>query len=186
MAADADQKRRQALTLASLGGAAIATAGVAGAFGMSLAPSRRTKGEGAPVEVSLASVEPSKLRVVSWRRKPVWVLARTPEQIASLEDTADLADPDSENSEQPEYCRNATRSISPEMFVAVGICTHLGCSPGAAFPKGFLCACHGSYFDLAGRVFAGSPAPTNLSIPEHYFTEHGTLVIGASAGAANA
>lgn len=177
----ADKKRRQALTLASLSGGAVAVAGVAGAFGMSLAPSRRTKGEGAPVEVSLAQIEPSKLRIVSWRRKPIWILQRTQEQIDSLQETADLADPDSENSEQPEYCRNATRSIKPEMFVAIGICTHLGCSPAAAFPQGFLCACHGSYFDMAGRVFAGSPAPTNLPIPEHYFTEHGTLVIGAAA-----
>ena len=181
---DTNNKRRRLITMASLGGAAIATAGAVAPFAASFAPSRRTKGEGAPVQVDLASMEMDKLNIVPWRRMPVWVLFRTPELLASLEQTADeLSDPNSEASVQPDSCKNATRSIKPEVFIAVGICTHLGCSPATNFPEGFLCACHGSHFDIAGRVVKGSPAPTNLPIPEHYYVDDDTIVIGLSEAA---
>ena len=176
-----DEKRRKVLTFASIGTAAVAVAGVTGALGASMAPSRRTKGEGAPVEVDLRLLEPGRLGIVAWRRKPIWILNRTPAQVAELSQNKDqLSDPESNASDQPDNCKNDHRSIKPELFVAIGICTHLGCSPGINFPEGFLCACHGSYFDLAGRVILGSPAPTNLPIPDHYYPDENTLIVGAA------
>ena len=170
--------------MASLGGATIATLGAVVPFAASFAPSRKTRGEGAPIEVDLSGLEVGKLNIVAWRRMPVWILIRTPELLASLDGISeDLSDPNSDSSLQPEYCKNDTRSVKPEIFIAVGICTHLGCSPATNFPDGFLCACHGSYFDVAGRVFKGSPAPTNLPIPEHYYVDDNTVVIGLSGQA---
>ncbi len=179
-----DESRRRLMTGASLAGAAIATIGSAVPFAVSLTPSRLARGEGAPVTVDLQALESGRLHVVPWRRKPAWVLFRTPAMLESLAGfEGELADPNSEVSDQPENCTNATRSVQPEIFVAIGVCTHLGCSPASA-PGGFLCACHGSNFDFAGRVFKGSPAPTNLPIPPHYFTDDGMLVIGAASAAA--
>ena len=179
-AIDTDETRRRFLRDTSIAGAAVASIGGAVPFAVSLAPSRKTKGEGAPVEVNISGLEPGKLHVVPWRRKPVWVLLRTPAMIEGLSGNDDqLADPESQASIQPEECRNATRSLRPEIFIALGVCTHLGCSPGA-IAEGFLCACHGSNFDFAGRVFKGSPAPTNLPVPLHYYAADDTVVIGAS------
>lgn len=187
-----DPQRRQWLQgTAALGVAAAA--GVALPLVSSLAPSERAKAMGAAVEVDTSALVPGVTKVVEWRGKPVWLLKRTPEQLADLEKINGLADPASAKSVQPEYARNTHRSIKPEVLVAVGICTHLGCSPShvakgsnnpsvpADWPGGFFCPCHGSTFDLAGRVFVNKPAPTNLDIPPHMYTGDTTLVIGEDA-----
>lgn len=172
------------MTLASLVGGSVGTAGAAIPFVASFAPSRKAKGEGAPIKVDISVLEKGALHVVPWRRKPVWILWRTDDMLAQMEETlGDLLDPDSDSSKQPEYCKNGHRSIKEEFFVALGVCTHLGCSPGVDDPDGFLCACHGSSFDYAGRVLKGSPAPQNLEIPEHHFVDDNTLVIGMSESA---
>lgn len=157
-------------------------------------PSERAKAAGAPVEVDIAGLVPGEMKTVEWRGKPVWILKRSPEMIATLKQTdAEVADPNSERKPDeltPEYARNEYRSIKPEILVAVGICTHLGCSPVTRFQTGaqpslpddwhggFLCPCHGSTFDLAGRVFKNKPAPDNLEVPRHMFLSDSKLVIG--------
>lgn len=177
--------RRRALLGVSSALGGVGTAAAAVTFVASLRPSRKTKADGAPVEVALKDIAEGDLRVTVWRQKPVWVLHRNRQMIDEVEKNTDgLLDPDSESSLQPEYCKNKTRSIKPEYFVAVGLCTHLGCSPGRESEKGFLCACHGSRFDFAGRVMEGSPAPKNLFIPPHYYDDKGNIVIGADAAAA--
>ena len=177
----ADSQRRKFMTMTGLAGGMVATVGGMVPFAVYLEPSRRTKGEGAPIKVDLTGLEVGRLHVVAWRRKPVWVLKRTPAMIDSLaKDLNLLSDPESARSDQPSNCTNETRSIKPDLFVVIGVCTHLGCSPGSAPPDGFLCSCHGSRFDYAGRVYAGSPAPSNLAIPEYYFTTDNSVVIGTS------
>lgn len=157
-------------------------------------PSERAKAAGAPVEVDIAGLAPGEMKTVEWRGKPVWILKRSPEMLATLKQTdAEVADPNSERKPDeltPEYARNEYRSIKPEILVAVGICTHLGCSPVTRFQTGaqpslpddwhggFLCPCHGSTFDLAGRVFKNKPAPDNLEVPRHMFLSDSKLVIG--------
>lgn len=175
--------------------AAVGTAGVvAGAvpFVASLTPSERARAGGAPIEVDLSTFAPGEMRTYEWRGKPVWVLRRTPEMIASLEkeNTADLADPDSQRTTYPlpPYARNAMRSIKPEYFIALGICTHLGCTPVGPLAAGtapalgeepgFFCPCHGSTFDLAGRVFKNKPAPDNLEVPPHRYLSDTLVRIG--------
>lgn len=156
-----------------------------------MAPSERAKAAGAPVEVDISGLPPGQLLVVEWRSKPVWILRRTPAMLDALAAVEPhLSDPHSEVTQQPEVCRNATRAIHPEVLVVVGICTHLGCSPGAKFKPGieegmppdwaggFLCPCHGSTFDFAGRVFKNKPAPTNLEIPPHTYLSASRLRIG--------
>lgn len=184
-----DPERRTWLLATGCMGAA-ATAAVAVPFVSSFAPSERAKAMGASVAMDPASVAPGEVRVVEWRGQPVWVMRRTPEMLASLEGMTDLADPDSKVKQQPPYATNTHRSIKPELLVAVGICTHLGCSPvtlpeGTANPSvpadwkgGFFCPCHGSTFDLAGRVFKNKPAPTNLLVPPHKYLADGSLLIG--------
>lgn len=177
----------------------MATAGVGGAlavtaltpFVTSLLPSERAKAAGAPVEVDIGKLAPGDMMIVEWRGKPVWILKRTPEMMAALKKAEPmLADPASEKPQQPTYATNPTRSRQPELLVAVGICTHLGCSPSPAFtpgdgalgadwPGGFLCPCHGSTFDFAGRVFKNKPAPTNLEIPPHQYLTDTRLIIGS-------
>lgn len=177
----------------------MATAGAGGVFALtaivpfvgSMLPSERAKAAGAPVEVDIDKLQPGELMVVEWRGKPVWVLRRTPEMLESLgRAEAALVDPGSAVKQQPDYATNAHRSIKPEVLVAVGICTHLGCSPSKAFtpgdpalgadwPGGFLCPCHGSTFDFAGRVFKDKPAPTNLEIPPYSYLSDSRLLIGA-------
>lgn len=181
--------------------ATAAAGGVAGAitlipFAASLLPSERAKAAGAPVEVDVSRLAPGEMLTVEWRGKPVWILHRTPEMLATLKQVeADLADPGSERQQQPEYARNEHRSIRPEMLVTIGICTHLGCSPSKAFEAGapglgsdwkggFLCPCHGSTFDLAGRVFKNKPAPTNLEVPPHQYLAEGRLLIGEDGSTA--
>lgn len=168
-------------------------------FASSFLPSERAKAAGAAVEVDIAGMQPGEKKTVEWRGKPVWVIRRTPEQLAALSTvTAELADPDSKRKQDeltPEYARNEARSINPEYFVAVGICTHLGCSPSDKFQLGaqpslpddwkggFLCPCHGSTFDMAGRVFKNKPAPDNLEIPPHMYLSDSKLLIGEDKAA---
>ena len=160
-------------------------------FVMSMWPSERAKAAGAPVEIDIGKLEPGQKINVEWRGKVVWVIHRTPQMIAGLPKLdSRVVDPKSEVDHQPKYAKNETRSIKPEIFVAVGICTHLGCSPtfrpevappdlGAAWPGGFFCPCHQSKFDLAGRVFKGVPAPTNLIIPPYKFLSDTKILVGA-------
>ncbi|MDR1063334.1 MAG: ubiquinol-cytochrome c reductase iron-sulfur subunit [Azoarcus sp.] len=189
-----DQKvdnERRALILATsaAGGAVVAAAAVP--FVASLAPSERAKAAGAPVVADIGRLAPGEKMVVKWRGKPVWILRRTPEMLASLEKVANrVSDPASEKSEQPGYAKNAARAVKDEYLVVVGICTHLGCSPSdkirpgnaegmpADWQGGFFCPCHGSQFDLAGRVFKAMPAPTNLEIPPHTYLSDTSILIG--------
>ena len=160
-------------------------------FAASLMPSERARAIGTPVEIDLDALAPGGSVMVEWRGEPVWVIRRSKEMLASLKKTAgQVSDPNSAKPMQPEYCRNETRSIRPEIFVVIGICTHLGCSPaprlksgprsdaGEDWPGGFLCSCHGSTFDLAGRVFKNKPAPDNLKIPPHRYLGDSRIVIG--------
>jgi ubiquinol-cytochrome c reductase iron-sulfur subunit len=187
-----DASKRTWLIASTCAGAAGA-AFTAVPFVSSFQPSERAKAAGAPVEVDIAGVAPGEKITVEWRGKPVWILHRTPEMLASLNKTeSEVADPKSERTTvpTPEYAKNQHRSIKPEVFVCVGICTHLGCSPGDRFQAGpqpslpddwqggFLCPCHGSTFDLAGRVFKNKPAPDNLEVPQHMYLSATRLRIG--------
>jgi ubiquinol-cytochrome c reductase iron-sulfur subunit len=181
-------RRRLIAGTAVLGGAAGAAA--AWPFIASFEPSERAKAAGAPVEADISALEPGQMMTVEWRGKPVWVLRRTKEMLESLKkDAALLADPMSRQSEQPAFAQNEVRSEKPEYLVVIGICTHLGCSPtskfqpgdasmGANWPGGFLCPCHGSRFDLAGRVYANMPAPTNLPVPPYKYLSDSKVLIG--------
>jgi ubiquinol-cytochrome c reductase iron-sulfur subunit len=164
-------------------------------FVSSFLPSERARAAGASVEVDIGALKPGEKLTVEWRGKPVWIIKRTPEQVAELpKNDALLADPASQRKPgelTPEYARNEHRSIKPEIMVAVGICTHLGCSPSDRltpgpqpslpdnWPGGFLCACHGSTFDLAGRVYKNKPAPDNLEVPPHMYVSDTVLLIGS-------
>jgi ubiquinol-cytochrome c reductase iron-sulfur subunit len=195
-ASGVDLKKRRVLTAAATVVGAVGAGFVAVPFIASMQPSARAKAAGAPVEADISKLEMGQMLRVKWRGKPVWIVRRSPEMLAalpSLDDT--LRDPGSEQSEQPDYCKNAERAIKPEFFVAVGICTHLGCSPtfrpdmapadlGADWKGGFFCPCHGSRFDLAGRVYQGVPAPLNLAIPPHQYLSDSQLLIGEDGGAA--
>ena len=191
---DANPSRRKFLIAASTAVGGVAVAGVAVPLVMSMMPSARAKAAGAPVEVDIGKIEPGMMITVEWRGKPVWVVNRTKEMLTLLGNhDAQLSDPNSEQPQQPEYCKNPNRSIKPEYLVTVGICTHLGCSPteklqagssgGMApdWPGGFFCPCHGSRFDLAARVYAGSPAPINLLVPPHQYLSASQLLIGEDA-----
>jgi ubiquinol-cytochrome c reductase iron-sulfur subunit len=184
-------RRTWLITSAAMGGAGAAA--VAVPFVSSFQPSERAKAAGAAVEVDISDVTPGGKKVVEWRGKPIWIMRRTPEELADLAKIeGDLADPKSERKSipTPGYALNAHRSIKPEYFIGIGICTHLGCSPGDKFTPGpqpslpdnwvggYLCACHGSTFDLAGRVFKNKPAPDNLEIPPHYYVSDTVVMIG--------
>ena len=182
-------RRRLIVATATVGGVAGVAAAVP--FLASLAPSERAKSAGAPVEVDIGKLAPGQMMTVEWRGKPVWIIRRTKEMLDGLRQVDDkVSDPKSELEMQPAYAQNEYRSIKPEYLVAVGICTHLGCSPSEKFatgadsgidangPGGFLCPCHGSTFDLAGRVFKNKPAPTNLEIPPHKYLSDARIVIG--------
>jgi ubiquinol-cytochrome c reductase iron-sulfur subunit len=179
--------------IASVGAGAVGAGFVATPFISSFQPSERAKAAGAAVEVDISDIKPGEKKTVEWRGKPVWIIRRTTEQVEALKKSeAQLADPQSARSAYPtpEYAKNGHRSIKPEFMVAVGICTHLGCSPGdrlSAGPQpslpddwqgGFLCACHGSTFDLAGRVFKNKPAPDNLEVPPHMYLSETKLLVG--------
>jgi ubiquinol-cytochrome c reductase iron-sulfur subunit len=184
-----DKTRRNLVVATSVVGGAAAL-GAAAPFAASMWPSERARAAGAPVNVDLSRVAPGELAVIEWRGKPVWVLRRTPEMLASLKAAEPrLSDPASKASQQPKYAQNEYRSAKPELMVMEGVCTHLGCSPqlktaeakaemGADWPGGFYCPCHGSKFDYAGRVFRGAPAPTNLPVPPYTFTTETAMVIG--------
>lgn len=182
-------RRRLLVATATAGGVAGVAAAVP--FVSSMLPSERAKAAGAPVEVDISKLAPGQMMTIEWRGKPVWIINRTPEMLASLKKIDDkMADPNSDKPMQPDYCKNETRSIKPEIMIAVGICTHLGCSPSEKFktgnesgidpdwPGGFLCPCHGSTFDLAGRVYKSKPAPDNLEIPPHMYLGDAKLIIG--------
>lgn len=185
-----DRGKRRFLVAATVAVGGAGAAAVAVPFVASMLPSERAKAAGAPVEVDISKVEPGMLLTVEWRGKPVWVVNRTKEMLDLLsKNESKLVDPKSEAPQQPEYCKNATRSIKPEFLIAVGICTHLGCSPtyrkevapadlGPDWTGGFFCPCHGSRFDLAARVYSGVPAPTNLVIPPHQYLADGRVLIG--------
>ena len=183
--------RRRFLIAATSVAGGIASAAVATPFVLSMMPSERAKAAGAPVEVDISKIEPGMLLLVEWRGKVVWVLDRTPEMLGNLKKLdSQLADPKSEKPQQPPYCQNETRSIKPTILVAEGVCTHLGCSPvyrkdiapadlGPDWLGGFFCPCHGSKFDLAGRVYKSVPAPTNLVVPPHMYLSDTQLLIGS-------
>ena len=190
-----DQDKRNFLIAATACTGVIGAAAVAVPFIGSMLPSERAKAAGAPVEVDISKIAPGSMITAEWRGQPVWILNRTDAQTAELSKHNEaLSDPMCEvTSQQPAYCKNAARAIKPNMAVIVGICTHLGCSPTAKLEKdgdmgenwtgGFFCPCHGSKFDLAGRVFKGSPAPINLVVPPHQYLTENTLLIGVNANA---
>jgi len=181
-----------ATTVTGLAGAAF----TAVPFLSSWQPSARAQALGAPVEVDIAKLEPGAILKVEWRGQAIYIVRRTPEMLAMLaKDVSALRDPESADSEQPDYAKNETRSVKPEYLVLVGVCTHLGCAPinrfepadaelGATWPGGFYCPCHGSKFDLSGRVFKDVPAPTNLRVPPYQFLADTRLLIGSDTGAA--
>lgn len=187
---DVDQTKRQFLTSAVSVVGAIGAGYLAVPFLAQMQPSVKAMAAGAPVEVDISKMEPGQLIRVAWRGKPVWILNRTPEVLKTLSTLDDqLRDPLSMESKQPSSSKNPVRSIKPEIFVAVGICTHLGCSPtfrpeiaphdlGEKWKGGFFCPCHGSWFDLAGRVYTGVPAPTNLEVPPYRYITDTQLIIG--------
>ncbi len=192
-----DKKRRRMLIGATAAVGAVGTAGFAAPLLISWMPSAKAKAAGAPVEVNISKIEPGQLVRVIWRGKPVWFIRRSEETLANLSTVANLlADPDSNvEAQQPTYAKNAGRSIKPEILVLIGICTHLGCSPtyrpelapadmGADWKGGFYCPCHGSQFDMAGRVYKNVPAPTNLIVPPYYYKSDELILVGEDGGAA--
>jgi len=191
---DVSRRRFLGATTASLG--AVGAAFALTPFIASWKPSERARALGAPIEVDVTKIEAGQMVIVTWRRQAIYVVHRTPEMVAALPaNNGELKDPESARSEQPDFARNEMRSFKPEFLVLVGNCTHLGCLPkqhfergeaslGADWPGGFFCPCHGSRFDLAGRVFQGSPASVNLRIPPYSFSDDSTLVVGVAAGAA--
>ena len=189
--ADPGDPERRFWLLAAGAAGALATVGTAVPFVASLEPSERAKAAGGPVEVDIADLLPGSSKTIEWRGKPVWIIRRTPQMLSALGGhDAQLADPQSIKDQQPANAQNTARAIKSDIFVAIGICTHLGCSPGAApvgsndpslpadWPGGFFCPCHGSTFDGAGRVFKNKPAPTNLEIPPYRFASETRILIG--------
>ena len=179
--------------IASTCAGAVGGVAVAVPFVSTFQPSEKAKAAGAAVEADISALKPGEKMTVEWRGKPVWIIRRTPEQLEALKQTeSQVADPNSDRKTYPipEYAKNQGRSIKPEYFVAVGICTHLGCSPSDKFQTGaqpslpddwqggFLCPCHGSTFDMAGRVFKNKPAPDNLEVPPHMYLSDTKLLIG--------
>ena len=187
--------RRKFLTLTTGVVGAVGAAAVAVPFVKSWNPSEKAKAAGAPVAVDISKIEPGQLIRVEWRGKPVWIVSRTEKILEELKTLdAKLRDPKATEAQQPEYINTPLRSLKPEIFIAVGICTHLGCSPTylpdsfseqvEGVESGFFCPCHGSKFDLAGRVFQGVPAPLNLVIPPHYYVSESEILIGIDKGEA--
>jgi ubiquinol-cytochrome c reductase iron-sulfur subunit len=188
-----DPKRRRLITALTAGAGAAAGAAVGGTFLYSWFPSRKALAAGAPTEFDLNKVEPGQQLVIEWRGKPVWVVHRTDAMLNELDKLAaakKLADPESKDSKQPDYAKNAYRAKDKKYLVVLGICTHLGCSPtkfdkgspamATEWPGGYVCACHQSQFDMAGRVYAGMPAPKNLEVPP-YKIDGSKLVVGLDA-----
>jgi ubiquinol-cytochrome c reductase iron-sulfur subunit len=189
--------RRRFLGVATGVTSAVGMAFVAVPFLASWKPSARAQALGAPVEVDISKLDEGAMLRVEWRGRPVWLLRRSPEMIERLEIADDqVRDPESQEPQQPDYAVNRHRSIKPEVLVVIGSCTHLGCSPmprfdagaadlgGADWPGGFFCACHGSKFDLAGRVWRGVPAPLNLVVPPHKYLDESIILVGVDMEAA--
>ncbi len=184
-----DKGRRGLLVVTGVVGGVAAVA-TAVPFAGSMLPSERAKAAGAPVEADVSSLAPGEMQIVEWRGKPVWIVRRTKEMLDGItKSDSQCSDPKSEVPQQPEYAKNEFRSIKPDIVVLEGVCTHLGCSPqyksaeskadmGGDWNGGFFCPCHGSKFDFAGRVFQGSPAPTNLKVPPYKFVGDAKIVIG--------
>jgi len=188
--------RRRVLTVATSVVGAVGAVGVAVPFVGSWNPSAKARAAGAPVKANIGKIEPGQMITVEWRGKPVYIVRRTREAIEGLAKTIDLVrDPDSTTPQQPDYAKNKTRSIKDEYLILVGLCTHLGCAPmyrpdvgaadlgGSDWQGGFFCPCHGSKFDLAGRVFKGVPAPINLEVPRHIYESDSVVIIGEDQGA---
>jgi ubiquinol-cytochrome c reductase iron-sulfur subunit len=184
-----DQSRRKFLLTATSVTGAVGLSALGVPFVSSMTPSEKAKAAGAAVEFDVNKVKKGELKTTEWRGQPVWILNRSDEMLSTLKQETQLADPKLKvTSQQPKYCQNATRSLKSNILVVVGICTHLGCSPspklnpkgdmGSDWQGGFFCPCHGSKFDLAGRVYKGSPAPTNLVVPPHRYIDDQTLLIG--------
>lgn len=185
-----DKSKRRFLTAATVAVGGVGAVAVAAPFALSWQPSARARAAGAPVEADISKLQPGQQLTVEWRGKPVWVVRRTEQNLkdlAGLNDT--LADPASEGSKQPAYIKGEARAIKDEYLVLVGLCTHLGCSPtyrpevgpadlGADWKGGYFCPCHGSKFDLAGRVYAGVPAPTNMEVPPHKYLSDTLILVG--------
>lgn len=184
-------KDRRGLLIATSAVGGAAALGAVVPFVGSMSPSERAKAAGAPVEADVSKLGPGEMMTVEWRGKPVWIVRRTKEMLDGITKVNDqVSDPNSDRPMQPEYAKNEFRSIKPELLVAVGICTHLGCSPSSKFkpgaesgisadwPGGFLCPCHGSTFDLAGRVYKNKPAPDNLPVPPHMYVSETKIIIG--------
>jgi ubiquinol-cytochrome c reductase iron-sulfur subunit len=188
-----DKSKRQFLTTALTVVGAVGTGYLAVPFLSQMQPSVKAMAASAPVEIDISKIEEGQLIRVAWRGKPVWVVQRSPQVLETLKTLdSQLRDPLSNESDQPESSKNPARSMKPEIFVAVGLCTHLGCSPtfrpevaphdlGADWKGGFFCPCHGSWFDLAGRVYKGVPAPTNLEVPPYRYETDTLIVVGESA-----
>ncbi|MCK5818803.1 MAG: ubiquinol-cytochrome c reductase iron-sulfur subunit [Psychromonas sp.] len=185
--------RRKFLTITTSVVGAIGVVAVAVPFISSWSPSDKAKAAGAPVSVDFSKIQPGQIIRVEWRGKPVWIVSRTQNTLDNLKSIAEkLRDPSSIEDQQPKYANNMYRSIKPNIFVAVGICTHLGCSPTylpksfsqmqEGVPSGFFCPCHGSKFDLAGRVFKNVPAPLNLVVPPHHYKSDTEILIGLDSG----
>jgi len=194
MTEEVDTGRRHFLTVATIATGAVGAAFAAVPFLASWKPSARAKAMGAPVEVDVSKLEPGAMVKVEWRGKAIYVVHRSPQLLAEIKGhDARLRDPDSKESEQPKFAQNANRSLKPEYLVLVGVCTHLGCAPldkfqagdptvSADWPGGFFCPCHGSKFDMSGRVFKDVPAPTNLPVPPYRFVSDTRILIGAESG----
>ncbi len=193
MTEDIDKKKRRFLIAATTAVGGIGAGFASVPFIMSMQPSAKTQAAGAPVEVDISKIEDGQRLVIEWRGKPVWIVKRTEKILADLNSSAlkaKLRDPDSDNiDQQPSYAKNKNRSLKPEYLVVIGICTHLGCSPsyvkeddahdlGSDWKGGFFCPCHGSFFDLAGRVYQGVPAPTNLVVPPHTYLSDTRISVG--------
>jgi ubiquinol-cytochrome c reductase iron-sulfur subunit len=192
-----DKGRRRFLTAATSVVGGIGTGFVIAPFVLSMQPSAKAQAAGAPVEADVSKLEPGQMMTVEWRGKPVWIVRRTEQNLSDLPTLNDkLLDPNSENTaQQPGYVDSTNRSIKPEYLVLVGICTHLGCSPtyrpdmapadlGPEWKGGFFCPCHGSRFDLAGRVYSGVPAPKNLEVPPYKYLSETRILVGEDQGAA--
>ena len=185
---EVDLSRRKFLTRATIATGAVGVAFAAVPFIASWNPSERARAEGEPIKMDLDKIDPGQMATTIWRKTPIYVVRRTPDMLARLNGhDSELKDPHSEDSDQPAYAKNTQRSRTAEFLVLIGVCTHLGCLPKQRFaagelypswPGGFYCPCHGSRFDFAGRVFAGSPASTNLRVPRYSYPDPRTLVVG--------
>lgn len=195
MSEESGLSRRRFLTVATTVIGVTGAAFTAVPFLASWKPSARAQAAGAPVQVDISKLETGAMVRLEWRGRPVWILRRSADMLERMTQVVDqLSDPDSVESEQPGYTQNETRSVKPEVLVVIGTCTHLGCAPierfdvapedlGPAWEGGFYCPCHGSKFDLAGRVYSGVPAPTNLPVPPHRYVGDNLIIIGEDTGA---